>query len=55
MFIKSIGFKSFERWLEFQALYIKEKWGFEPSISCVCFDRDGALTTTFHLESKEGF
>ena len=41
------GFKSFERWLEFQAPYIKEKWGFEPSISCVCFDRDGALTTTF--------
>ena len=41
------GFKAFEKWLEFQAPFIKEKWGFDPKVSCVCFDRDGALTTTF--------
>ena len=26
---------------------LKKKWGSSPEISCVCFDRDGALTTTF--------
>ena len=42
-----VGFKAFENWLELQAPYIKSKWGSSPKLSCVCFDRDGALTTTF--------
>ena len=42
-----VGFKAFESWLELQAPYIKSKWGSSPKLSCVCFDRDGALTTTF--------
>ena len=41
------GFKAFEKWLEFQSPFIEAKWGAPPKLSCVCFDRDGALTTTF--------
>ena len=40
------GFKQFEIWLELQSPHIANKWGHVPKVSCICFDREGALTTT---------
>ena len=41
------GFKAFERWLELESPKIEKKWGRPPKVSCVAFDREGSLTTTY--------
>ena len=41
------GLKAFESWLAMISPQVEEKWGSPVKLTCVAFDREGSLTTTY--------
>ena len=41
------GFKAFESWLAMISPQVEEKWGSPVKLTCVAFDLEGSLTTTY--------